>query len=198
MIFTINSKLLEASVLAILVESDSYGYKITQDAKSLLSVSESTLYPVLRRLLQEELVSTYNEIVDGRNPILAHEFLGEHVEGMDVLIVDDMISSGESMLDIAIELKKRKAKKVYCAATFGLFASGLKSFNEAYEKGYIDKVFCTNLIYRTPELLQQKWFEEVNLSKFVALLIDAINHDASLSSLMNPTAKINKLLSDNK
>lgn len=136
----------------------------------------------------------YTRIVNGRNPILAHEFLGDNVEGMDMLVIDDMISSGDSMLDIAVELKKRNARKIYCAATFGLFASGLEHFDEAYEKGLIDKIFCSNLIYRTPELLERPWFEEVSLSKFIALLIDAINHDASLSKLVDPTAKIKKLL----
>lgn len=137
----------------------------------------------------------YTRIVNGRNPILAHEFLGETVEGLDVLICDDMISSGDSMLDIAYELKKRKARKIYCAATFGLFASGLSLFSKAYEEGIIEKVFCTDLIYRSPELRQQPWFEEVNMTKFIALLIDAINHDASLSRLIDPTYKISKLLS---
>lgn len=136
----------------------------------------------------------YTQVVNGRNPILAHEFLGDKVEGMDVLVVDDMISSGDSMLDIAKELKGRKARKIYCAATFGLFASGVEHFQEAYEKGLIDKVFCSDLIYRTPELKACPWFEEVNLTKFVALLIDAINHDASLSRLIDPTLKIRKLL----
>lgn len=136
----------------------------------------------------------YTRVVNGRNPILNHEFLGDNVEDMDVLVIDDMISSGDSMLDIAYELKKRKARKIYCAATFGLFASGLASFDKAYSDGVIDKIFCTNLIYRSPELLSRAWFEEVNLAKFVALLIDAINHDASLSRLIDPTIKIRKLL----
>lgn len=136
----------------------------------------------------------YTRVVNGRNPILAHEFLGDSVEGMDVLVCDDMISSGDSMLDIAVELKKRKARNIYCAATFGLFASGLSHFRAAYERGDIAKVFCTDLIYRTPELQQEPWFHEVGMSKFIALLIDAINHDASLSRLIDPTRKINKLL----
>ena len=136
----------------------------------------------------------YTQVINGRNPIIAHEFLGDSVEGMDILIVDDMISSGESMIDIASELKGRKANRIFCAATFGLFTDGLEHFQKAYENGIIHKVFATNLIYRRPELLQQEWFVDVSMAKFVALLIDAINHDASLSSLIDPTEKIRTLL----
>lgn len=136
----------------------------------------------------------YTRVVDGRNPIVAHEFLGRNVEGMDVLIIDDLISSGDSMLDIAREMHEQKAKSVYCAATFGIFVEGLDRFNEAYEKGWIDRVLCTNAIYRSPELLEAPWYIDVDLSKFVALLIDAINHDASLSGLLDPTAKIQRIL----
>ncbi len=136
----------------------------------------------------------YTKVVNGRNPIVAHEFLGDSVEGMDILIVDDMISSGDSMLDIGREMKARGARNVYCAVTFGLFTEGIDNFNKAYEEGVINKVFATNLIYRRPELLQAPWFADVNMCKFVALLIDAINHDASLSNLINPTEKIKKLL----
>lgn len=138
----------------------------------------------------------YTKLVNGRNPIIAHEFLGDSVEGMDILIVDDMISSGDSILDIGREMKKRGARNVYCAVTFGLFTEGIESFNEAYEQGIINKVFATNLIYRRPELLEAPWFADVNMSKFVALLIDAINHDSSLSNLINPTEKIKKLLKE--
>lgn len=138
----------------------------------------------------------YTTVVNGRNPIVAHEFLGESVEGMDILIVDDMISSGDSMLDIAREMKERGARKVFCAVTFGLFTEGVDNFNKAYEEGVFDKVFATNLIYRRPELLEAPWFADVNMCKFVALLIDAINHDASLSNLINPTEKIKKLLKE--
>jgi ribose-phosphate pyrophosphokinase len=138
----------------------------------------------------------YTTVVNGRNPIVAHEFLGDSVEGMDILIVDDMISSGDSMIDIAREMKERGARKVFCAVTFGLFTEGIDNFNKAYEEGIINKVFATNLIYRRPELLQAPWFADVNLCKFVALLIDAINHDASLSSLINPTEKIKRLLKE--
>lgn len=136
----------------------------------------------------------YTQVINGRNPIIAHEFLGESVEGMDILIVDDMISSGESMIDIARELKGRKANRIFCAVTFGLFTDGLEHFQKAYEAGIISKVFGTNLIYRRPELLKAEWFVDVNMAKFVALLIDAINHDASLSTLIDPTEKIRKLL----
>jgi len=138
----------------------------------------------------------YTTVVNGRNPIIAHEFLGDSVEGMDILIVDDMISSGDSMLDIAKAMKERGARKVFCAATFGLFTEGVENFNKAYEAGIFDKVFATNLIYRRPELLEAPWFADVNMCKFVALLIDAINHDASLSNLINPTEKIKKLLKE--
>ncbi|MBO7565293.1 MAG: ribose-phosphate pyrophosphokinase [Clostridiales bacterium] len=136
----------------------------------------------------------YTRVVNGKNPIIAHEFLGESVEGLDILIVDDMISSGDSMLDIAREMKKRGARNIYCAVTFGLFTEGIDKFNQAYEEGLISKVFSTNLIYRRPELLAAPWFADVNMSKFVALLIDAINHDSSLSNLIKPTEKIRKLL----
>lgn len=136
----------------------------------------------------------YTQVVNGRNPIIAHEFLGDSVEGMDILIVDDMISSGDSILDIATEMKNRGARNIYCAVTFGLFTEGIGHFQDAYEKGIISKVFATNLIYRRPELINAPWFYDVNLTKFVALLIDAINHDASLSNLINPTEKIQKLL----
>ncbi len=136
----------------------------------------------------------YTQVINGRNPIIAHEFLGENVEGMDIIVVDDMISSGESMIDIARELKKRKANRIFCATTFGLFTDGLEHFNQAYEQGLITKVFATNLIYRRPELLAAPWFQDVNMAKFVALLIDAINHDASLSKLIDPTDKIQRLL----
>ena len=136
----------------------------------------------------------YTRVVNGRNPIVAHEFLGESVEGLDILIVDDMISSGDSMLDIAREMKMRGARNIYCAVTFGLFTEGIEHFDKAYEEGIISKVFATNLIYRRPELLAAPWFADVNMSKFVALLIDAINHDSSLSNLIKPTDKIKKLL----
>jgi ribose-phosphate pyrophosphokinase len=136
----------------------------------------------------------YTVVKNGRNPIIAHEFLGGSLDGRDVIIVDDMISSGESMLDIAKTLKARKAKRIFCVATFGLFTDGLSPFDKAYEEGTIDGVFCTNLIYRTPELLASPWYRDVSVSRFLALIIDALNHNASLSSLLDPTTKIRKLL----
>ncbi len=138
----------------------------------------------------------YTQVINGRNPIIAHEFLGETVEGLDILIVDDMISSGDSMIDIARELKGRKAGRIFCAVTFGLFTEGINLFQKAYEDGIIHRVFATNLTYRRPELLKTEWFVDVSMAKFVALLIDAINHDASLSSLIDPTEKIRKLLNN--
>ena len=136
----------------------------------------------------------YTTIKNGRNPIMAHEFLGDAVEGKDVLIVDDMISSGDSMLELARQLKERKANRIFCAATFGLFTEGIKSFDRAYKEGFIDRIFCTNLIHREASLLEAPWYVDVNMGKFVALLIDAINHNASLSSLVDPAVKIRKLL----
>ena len=136
----------------------------------------------------------YTRIVNGRNPIVAHEFLGSSVEGKDVLIIDDMISSGESMLDVAKELKSRKARKVFVCATFGLFTNGLQKFDEYYENGLIDRVLTTNLVYQPPELLSRPYYISVDMSKYIALIIDNLNHDASLSELLNPTGRINKLL----
>ncbi len=136
----------------------------------------------------------YTVIVNGRNPIIAHEFLGDSVEGKDVLIVDDMISSGESMLDVAKELKKRKARRVFVAATFGLFTNGMAAFDKYVEDGLIDKVLTTNVIYQSPELLSRDYYVSVDLSKYVALLIDSLNHDHSISSLLDPYDKIDALL----
>lgn len=136
----------------------------------------------------------YTRIVNGRNPIIAHEFLGANVEGKDVIIVDDMISSGESMIEVATKLKALKANRIFVCTSFGLFCNGLDSFDEAYEKGLIHKVFTTNLIYRTPELLARPWYAEVDLSKYVSLLIDTLNHDLSVSSLLDPADRIENLL----
>lgn len=136
----------------------------------------------------------YTRIVDGRNPIVAHEFLGSEVAGKDVLIIDDMISSGESMLDVAKELKRRKARKVFICSTFGLFTNGLAKFDEYYENGVIDRILTTNLVYQTPELLSRPYYINVDMSKYIALIIDNLNHDDSLSELLNPTRRINKLL----
>ncbi|MEY8394718.1 ribose-phosphate pyrophosphokinase [Lachnospiraceae bacterium 45-P1] len=136
----------------------------------------------------------YTRVVNGRNPIVAHEFLGTSVEGKDVIIVDDMISSGESMLDTTKELKRRKARKVFVCTTFGLFTGGLKKFDEYYENGIIDRVLTTNLVYQTPELLSRPYYIDVDMSKYIALIIDNLNHDSSLSELLNPTGRINRLL----
>ena len=134
----------------------------------------------------------YTKIVNGRNPIVAHEFLGTNVEGKDVIIIDDMISSGESMIDVASELKKRGASRVFCATTFGLFTNGFDKFDEAYEKGIIDKILTTNLVYQPDELLSKPWYINVNMSKYMALLIDTLNHDSSISDLLNPVDRIQK------
>ncbi|MBQ3027716.1 MAG: ribose-phosphate pyrophosphokinase, partial [Lachnospiraceae bacterium] len=139
----------------------------------------------------------YTTIVDGRNPIVAHEFLGANVEGKDVVIIDDMISSGDSMIHTAKELKERKAKRVFVCSTFGLFTNGLAKFDEAYEKGWISKVITTNLVYQTEELLSKPYYETADMSKYIALLIDALNHDGSISEYLNPYDRIQKLLKKN-
>lgn len=136
----------------------------------------------------------YTKIVNGKNPIVDHQFLGTSVEGKDLVIVDDMISSGESVLEIAYKLKEKKARRIFICASFGLFAEGLESFDKAFEKGMIDKVFTSNLIYRTPELLKREWYEEVDLSKYISYVIDTINHDRSLSAILNPSERINRFL----
>lgn len=136
----------------------------------------------------------YSTIVNGKNPIVAHEFLGASVEGKDVLVIDDMISSGESMLDVAKQLKERKARRVFVCTTFGLFTDGLNKFDEYYEKGYIYKVVTTNLNYRTPELLQRPYYAEADMTKYLASIIDHLNHDVSISSVQSPTEKIQNLL----
>ena len=132
----------------------------------------------------------YSTIVDGRNPIVAHEFLGKDVTGMDLILVDDMISSGESMLDIAAKLKERGANRIFIFSTVGLFVNGLEKFDEYYENGLIDKIFTTNLIYNSPELLSREWYCNVNMSKYIALLVDTINCDNSISGLLDPADKI--------
>ena len=136
----------------------------------------------------------YSIIVNGRNPIVAHEYLGNSVEGKDVFIADDIISSGESMLDIAYALKKRKARRVFCYATYGLFVNGLQKFDDAYANGYIDAVFGTNLTYRTKELLSREWFHEVDCSKYISFFIAALNHDASIGNVIDSKQKIKALL----
>ncbi|MCI5538725.1 MAG: ribose-phosphate pyrophosphokinase [Oscillospiraceae bacterium] len=136
----------------------------------------------------------YSVIVNGRNPILAHEFLGDNVEGKDVIVVDDMISSGDSMLEVASKLKELKAKRIFVCSAFGLFCNGLDAFDKAYADGLINGIFTTNLIYRSPELLKRDWFFEVNMSKYVALLIDTLNNDKSLSELLSPVDRIESYL----
>jgi len=134
----------------------------------------------------------YSRIVDGRNPIVAHEFLGTNVEGKDVLIIDDMISSGESMIDTARELKKRKANRIFVVSTFGLFTNGFASFDKAYEEGLIYRVVTTNLIYQSPELLSKEYYISCDMSKYIAYLIDTLNHDCSISDLLSPYDRIKK------
>lgn len=136
----------------------------------------------------------YSRVIDGRNPIVAHEFLGSSVEGKTVLIVDDMISSGESMLDTAKELKERKADKVIVCCTFGLFTSGLEKFDEYYAKGYIDLVVTTDLNYRPAELLNREWYVEADMSKYIAAIVNSLNHDVSISTALSSTEKIQRLL----
>ncbi len=137
----------------------------------------------------------YSRIVDGRNPIVAHEFLGSSVEGKDVIIIDDMISSGESMIDVATELKKRKAARIFAVATFGLFTSGLEKFDQAVEDGIIYRVVTTNLTYQTPELLARPYYINCDMSKYIAHIIDTLNHDTSISDLLNPYDRIRRLIS---
>ena len=140
----------------------------------------------------------FTQVVDGRNPIVAHEYLGESVEGKDVLIIDDMISSGDSMLDVARQLKKRKAKRVFVASTFGLFTNGLERFDEAYADGTIYRIMTTNCIYQTPELLSREWYINVDVAKYTAYFIDRLNHDSSISDLLNPYKKIEKCVESYK
>lgn len=140
----------------------------------------------------------YSRVVNGRNPIVAHEFLGSSVEGKTALIVDDMISSGESMLDTARELKDRKADKVIVCCTFGLFTSGFEKFDEFYEKGYIDSIITTNLNYKPMDIYSKKWYEEADCSGYLASIINAFNYDTSVESAMLGTMKIQQLLSEHR
>ena len=136
----------------------------------------------------------YTKVVEGRNPIIAHEFLGSDVEGKDLVIIDDMISSGESVQEVAKELKKRKAKRVFVCATFGLFTNGFAKFDKYYENGIIDGIFTTNLVYQSHNLLSKPYYYNVEMSKYVALIIDNLNHDSTISGLLTPTNRINNLL----
>lgn len=136
----------------------------------------------------------YSKIVGGKNPIVAHEFLGDDVAGKDVIIMDDMISSGESMLDVAKQLKERHAARVFVCTTFGLFTDGFAKFDDYYEKGYINKVITTNLTYLPPELYEKPYFVQADMSKFLALIIDSLNHDVTIGAVLNPTDRIHTLL----
>ena len=136
----------------------------------------------------------YTRIINGRNPILAHEFLGTDIEGKDMIVVDDMISSGDSMLEVIRELKKRKARNIYIFSTFGLFTNGLDKFDKAYEEGLFTKLLTTNLIYQTPELLSRPYYISCNMSKYIALLVDTLNHDVSISDLLDPYDRIQALM----
>ena len=136
----------------------------------------------------------YSIIVNGRNPIEAHEYLGKDIKGKDLIIVDDMISSGDSIIDIAQKLKEKGAKRIFAFCSFGLFVEGFDNFDEAYEKGWIDKVFTTNLVYARPGLIGKPWYYRVDMTKYVAYIIDALNHDKSISDIINPITKIKNLL----
>ena len=136
----------------------------------------------------------YTKVVDGRNPIIAHEFLGADVEGKDLVIIDDMISSGESVQEVAKELKKRKARRVFVCATFGLFTNGFARFDQYYEDGIVDGIFTTNLVYQSPDLLSRPYYHSIEMSKYVALIIDNLNHDSTISGLLTPTNRINNFL----
>ena len=140
----------------------------------------------------------YSVVVNGKNPIEAHEYLGQDLHGKDVLIVDDMISSGESLLDVATQLKSRGAKRVFACASFGLFTDGCAKFDKAFEDGVIDRVLSTNLVYRRPELADREWFVEVDMSKYVSYIVETLNHDTTISELLDPVSKINALMEKHK
>ena len=137
----------------------------------------------------------YTTIIAGRNPIVAHEYLGDSVEGKDIIVADDILSSGESLLELARELKKRKAKRIFCIVTFAFFTNGIQEYEEAYQQGIISRVVATNLTYRPPELKEAKWFVEADMSKYISYLIATLNHDRSLSALLNPYNRIQSLMS---
>ncbi len=136
----------------------------------------------------------YSRVVEGKNPIVAHVFLGNNVEGKDVIVVDDMISSGESTFEVIQQLKERKARRIFICSTFGLFCDGYERFDRAYEEGLFDRVFTTNLIYREPELLSRPWYTEVSMSKYIAHIVNILNHDMSISGLLSPSQRIHQLL----
>ena len=136
----------------------------------------------------------YSVIINGKNPIVAHEYLGRDVKDKDVIIIDDMISSGDSVIDVAQQLKAKGAKRIFVFATFGLFCNGLENMDKAYEEGVFSKIFTTNLVYRTPELLSREWYQEVNMCKYVAYIIDTLNHDRTISHLLDQSKKIHTIL----
>lgn len=140
----------------------------------------------------------YSKVVNGKNPIVAHEFLGDSVEGKDVFIIDDMIASGESMLDVCRKLKARKARRVFCIATFGLFTAGLDVFDKAYKEGVFDRVISTNVTYQNPELFNREWYSSTDLSKYIAIIIDHLNHDSSISELLDPVLRIQTRINEYK
>ena len=140
----------------------------------------------------------YTRVVGGRNPIVAHEFLGGDIEGKDLIVIDDMISSGESVVDVARELKRRKAGRIFVFSTFGLFTNGMERFDRAYEEGLIDRIITTDLIYQTPELLSRSYYTSASMSKYIALLIDTLNHDSSIEEYIKPVARIHKLIEAHK
>ncbi len=137
----------------------------------------------------------YTRVINGRNPVVAYEFLGSSVEGKDMIIIDDMISSGDSALEVAAALKARKANRIFICSTFGLFTAGLDRFDKAYEKGTFDRILTTNLIYQPPELLEREWYINCDLSKYIAYIIDTLNHDSSISDLLNPVERIHSIVS---
>ena len=136
----------------------------------------------------------YTRVENGRNPIIAHEFLGSSVEGKDMIIIDDMISSGESAIEVAKALKARKANRIFICATFGLFTGGLERFDAAFKEGIVNRVLTTNLIYQTPELLEREWYINCDMSKYIAYLIDTLNHDSSISDLLDPSERIQNVI----
>lgn len=136
----------------------------------------------------------YSIVEHGRNPIVSHEFLGDNVEGKDVIVVEDIIASGESALDIFYQLYEKKVRRVFMCCSFGLFCNGFDEFDKAYEQGAVTAVLTTNLVYRSPELLKREWFKEVDMSKYMSYIIDTLHHDASMSNLLNPVDRIDKLL----
>ena len=136
----------------------------------------------------------YTRIVNGENPVVAHEFLGSSVEGKDMIVIDDMLSSGDSILEVARALKKRKARRVFICETFGLFTDGIEKFDEAYKEGVFNKILTTNLIYQRPELAERPWYVSCGMSKYLAYIIDTLNHDSSISDLLDPREKIWKII----